>query len=137
MSTGKPDATEIGHVRFGGGPSEKGQVIWHLAGGLPDRMRRSGRGSPEKDPQPRVPRRRPIGTIDCVLSLRRICVFIVPEVGSREIEWHKNPTTRLQRSRGTPRPPQNSGQSSPPRKSQPADPYEHTSGTRGVSPAPG
>jgi hypothetical protein len=24
MSTGEPDATEIGHVRFGGGPSEKG-----------------------------------------------------------------------------------------------------------------
>ena len=26
MSTGEPDATEIGHVRFGGGPSEKGLV---------------------------------------------------------------------------------------------------------------
>ena len=24
MSAGEPDATEIGHVRFGGGPSEKG-----------------------------------------------------------------------------------------------------------------
>ncbi len=24
------------HVRFGGGPSEKGQHTWHLAGGLPD-----------------------------------------------------------------------------------------------------
>src|SRR5712691_10513211 len=35
MSTGEPDATEIGHVRFGGGSSEKDQVNWHLAGGLP------------------------------------------------------------------------------------------------------
>jgi hypothetical protein len=26
MSTGEPDATEIGHVRFGGGPSEKGLI---------------------------------------------------------------------------------------------------------------
>jgi hypothetical protein len=34
MSTGKPDATEIGHVRFGGGPSEKDQFRY-LAGGLP------------------------------------------------------------------------------------------------------
>ena len=24
------------HVRFGGGPSEKGQHTWHLASGLPD-----------------------------------------------------------------------------------------------------
>src|SRR5437773_786078 len=24
------------HVRFGGGPSEKGQLGWYLAGGLPD-----------------------------------------------------------------------------------------------------
>jgi hypothetical protein len=35
MSTGEPDATETGHVRFGGGPSEKDQVTWHLVGGLP------------------------------------------------------------------------------------------------------
>ena len=35
MSTGEPDATESGHVRFGGGPSEKDQVTWHLVGGLP------------------------------------------------------------------------------------------------------
>jgi hypothetical protein len=26
MSTGEPDTTEIGYVRFGGGPSEKGLV---------------------------------------------------------------------------------------------------------------
>ncbi len=36
MSTGKPDATEIGHVRFGGGPSEKDSLYGYLAGGLPD-----------------------------------------------------------------------------------------------------
>jgi len=35
MSTGEPDATETGHVRFGGGSSEKDQVNWHLVGGLP------------------------------------------------------------------------------------------------------
>src|SRR6266540_2709526 len=35
MSTGEPDATETGHVRFGGGSSEKDQVTWHLVGGLP------------------------------------------------------------------------------------------------------
>jgi hypothetical protein len=35
MSTGEPDATEIGHVRFGGGSSEKDQVNWHLVGDLP------------------------------------------------------------------------------------------------------
>ena len=35
MSTGEPDATEIGHVRFGGGSSEKDHVNWHLVGGLP------------------------------------------------------------------------------------------------------
>jgi hypothetical protein len=35
MSTGEPDATEIGHVRFGGEPSEKDQANWHLVGGLP------------------------------------------------------------------------------------------------------
>jgi len=37
MSTGEPDATESGHVRFGGGPSEKDQLNWHLVGGLPYR----------------------------------------------------------------------------------------------------
>ncbi len=37
MSTGEPDATESGHVRFGGGPSEKGQANWYLVGGLPYR----------------------------------------------------------------------------------------------------
>ena len=26
---------ESGHVRFGGGPSEKDQYYWHLVGGLP------------------------------------------------------------------------------------------------------
>ena len=41
MSTGEPDATESGHVRFGGGPSEKDQVNWHLVGGLPYRLRGS------------------------------------------------------------------------------------------------
>ena len=35
MSTGEPDATEIGHVRFGGEPPEKDQANWHLVGGLP------------------------------------------------------------------------------------------------------
>jgi hypothetical protein len=35
MSTGEPDATESGHVRFGGGSSEKDQVNWHLVGDLP------------------------------------------------------------------------------------------------------
>ncbi len=37
ISTGEPDATENGHVRFGGGPSEKDQPNWHLVGGLPYR----------------------------------------------------------------------------------------------------
>ncbi len=49
MSTGEPDATEIGHVRLGGGSSEKDQVNWHLAGGLPYRMRWFGRRALEKD----------------------------------------------------------------------------------------
>jgi hypothetical protein len=44
MSTGEPDATEIGHVRFGGGPSEKDQVNWHLVGGLPYRTPGSAGG---------------------------------------------------------------------------------------------
>ena len=35
MNTGEPDATEIGHVRFGGGPSEKDQFNRYLVGGLP------------------------------------------------------------------------------------------------------
>jgi hypothetical protein len=34
--TGEPDDRESHHVRFGGGPSEKDQTTWHLAGGLPD-----------------------------------------------------------------------------------------------------
>jgi hypothetical protein len=34
ISTGEPDATEIGHVRFGKGPSEKDPNHGHLAGGL-------------------------------------------------------------------------------------------------------
>ena len=37
MSTGEPAATESGHGWFGGGPSEKDQVNWHLVGGLPYR----------------------------------------------------------------------------------------------------
>lgn len=44
MSTGEPDATEIGHVRFGEGPSEKDQVNWHLVGGLLYRTAGSARG---------------------------------------------------------------------------------------------
>jgi hypothetical protein len=36
MSTGEPDATESGHVRFGGGPSEKALLSGDLVGGLPD-----------------------------------------------------------------------------------------------------
>jgi hypothetical protein len=35
MSAGEPAATESGHGWFGGGPSEKDQVNWHLVGGLP------------------------------------------------------------------------------------------------------
>jgi hypothetical protein len=35
MNTGEPDATEIGHVRFGGGPSKKDQFNRYLVGGLP------------------------------------------------------------------------------------------------------
>jgi hypothetical protein len=35
---------ESGHVRFGGGPSEKDQYYWHLVGGLPYRAAGSGRG---------------------------------------------------------------------------------------------
>jgi hypothetical protein len=35
---------EIGHVRFGGGPSEKDQHNWHLVGGLPYRLSGLGKG---------------------------------------------------------------------------------------------
>ena len=45
ISTGEPDATESGHVRFGGGPSEKDQHHWHLVGGLPYGTPGSGGGS--------------------------------------------------------------------------------------------
>jgi hypothetical protein len=48
MSTGEPDATEIGHVRFGEGPSEKDQVNWHLVGGLLYCPLGSEGGCPEK-----------------------------------------------------------------------------------------
>ena len=48
MSTGEPDATESGHVRFGGGPSEKDQVTWHLVGGLPYCLLGSEGGCAEK-----------------------------------------------------------------------------------------
>ena len=58
MSTGEPDATEIGHVRFGEGPSiEKDQVNWHLVGGLLYRKPCSGRDG-RKRTRPRAPRRR-------------------------------------------------------------------------------
>ena len=52
MSTGEPDATESGHVRFGGGPSEKDQVTWHLVGGLPYCLLGSEGGCAEKGPHP-------------------------------------------------------------------------------------
>jgi len=48
MSTGEPDATESGHVRFGGGPSEKALPSRDLAGGLPDIMSGSAGGHAEK-----------------------------------------------------------------------------------------
>ena len=57
ISTGEPDATENGHVRFGGGPSEKDQPNWHLVGGLPYRTAGSGGDHAEKDPLTRAPRR--------------------------------------------------------------------------------
>ena len=44
MNTGEPVATESGHDWFGGGPSEKDQVNWHLVGGLPYRTAGSARG---------------------------------------------------------------------------------------------
>ncbi len=37
------------HARFGGGPSEKDQVTWHLVGGLPYIMSGSAGGRAEKD----------------------------------------------------------------------------------------
>jgi hypothetical protein len=49
MSTGEPAATEIGHGWFGGGPSEKDQVNWHLVGGLPYIKSGSAGGRAEKD----------------------------------------------------------------------------------------
>jgi hypothetical protein len=57
ISTGEPDATESGHVRFGGGPSEKDQHYWHLVGGLPYRTPGSEGGRTEKDLHPQAPRR--------------------------------------------------------------------------------
>jgi len=58
MSTGEPDATESGHVRFGGGPSEKDQLSWHLVGGLPYRTPGSegGSGKPTGGNPGRAPR---------------------------------------------------------------------------------
>jgi hypothetical protein len=47
MSTGEPDATEIGHVRFGKGSSEKELQHSHLAGDLLHCTPGSG-GDPEK-----------------------------------------------------------------------------------------
>jgi len=57
MSTGEPDATESGHVRFGGGPSEKDQLSWHLVGGLPYITSGSAGGRAEKDQPQLAPRR--------------------------------------------------------------------------------
>ncbi len=45
------------------GAVEKGPGNWHLVGGLPYRMRRSGWGPLEKDPHPRAPRRRPTSAL--------------------------------------------------------------------------
>jgi hypothetical protein len=42
ISTGKPDATEIGHVRFGKGSSEKDPNDGHLVGDLLHRTPGSG-----------------------------------------------------------------------------------------------
>jgi hypothetical protein len=52
MSTGEPAATESGHGWFGGGPSEKGQVNWHLAGGLPYFKSGSARAGGCESPRP-------------------------------------------------------------------------------------
>jgi hypothetical protein len=57
MSTGEPAATESGHGWFGGGPSEKDQLNWHLVGGLPYITSGSAGGRAEKD-QPRLAPRR-------------------------------------------------------------------------------
>jgi hypothetical protein len=45
MSTGEPDATEIGHVRFGGGTSEKGLITGTSLASYPTarRVRAGGR----------------------------------------------------------------------------------------------
>src|SRR5258705_13774332 len=63
VSTGEPDATESGHVRFGGGPAEKG-LLWQgprwrptrrpvrFGGRAPPKECMDGRGRP---PQPRAP----------------------------------------------------------------------------------
>ena len=48
---------EIGHVRFGGGPSEKDQLSWHLVGGLPYITSGSAGGRAEKDQPQLAPRR--------------------------------------------------------------------------------
>jgi len=42
---------ESGHVRFGGGPSEKDQHHWHLVGGLPYGHAGFGGRLPGKGPQ--------------------------------------------------------------------------------------
>jgi hypothetical protein len=52
MSTGEPAATESGHGWFGGGPSEKDQVNWHLVGGLPYRTPGFGGRLHGKGPHP-------------------------------------------------------------------------------------
>jgi hypothetical protein len=59
MSTGEPDATEIGHVRFGGGPSEKGLVTGTSLAAYPTarRVRRAAWGNgpgatPARRPRP-------------------------------------------------------------------------------------
>jgi hypothetical protein len=57
MSTGEPDATKIGHVRFGGGPSEKALPSRDLVGGLPDIMSDFGGRPRGKGPATQAPRR--------------------------------------------------------------------------------
>jgi hypothetical protein len=49
ISTGKPDATEIGHVRFGKGSSEKDPNDGHLVGDLLHEHVRFGGGVRETD----------------------------------------------------------------------------------------
>jgi len=63
MNTGEPVATESGHDWFGGGPSEKDQVNWHLVGGLPYVQHGSGRG--------RRKRTHPTGTSSAAYFTRR------------------------------------------------------------------